>query len=252
MAMWLSFLQHFRNQYRITLFDFPYQGKARVNKGSGDVTLDEQADILRAVIEGLGLERPTLCSSSWGGVIALLFATKYPLLTDKLVLGSVGLRPNRLMREVILKGIRMKHEDRQKLAYVIINNFGKDLPDEVKQQIVKQFQAMKEKQIQAFSQHGMSVILSESMDRVVPLGDIRAQTILLYGENDTIIDFKDVKALAALIPDCSIRIIPKTGHFMHMENEKVFDIYAQVLKNPSGTMAWHFKLRGHLRDQVSS
>lgn len=231
MAMWFSLLRHFRNRYRITLFDFPHQGKAQVNYGPVSVSLQEQVDILRAVIEEIGIKTATICSASWGGVIALLFAVRFPQHTKRLILASIGLRPNNLMRDVILKGTQMSREDREKMAGVIINNFGDSLPEEVKGQIVRQFQTMQEEQIRAFSEHGMSVVSAGSLDKVVPLSKITTSTTVLYGENDKIIDLKDVQALPSLIPNCEIKIIPNTGHFLHLENEKVFGIYEEILES---------------------
>jgi len=63
----------------------------------------------------------------WDGVVALLFATQHPTLTKNLMLGSVGLRPNTLMREMILKGTSLRNSDRQQMAHIIIDSFGKDL-----------------------------------------------------------------------------------------------------------------------------
>jgi hypothetical protein len=50
MAMWYSFVCRFSHRFRIVLFDFPNQGTGRVVEGPADLSLDEQVDILNAVI----------------------------------------------------------------------------------------------------------------------------------------------------------------------------------------------------------
>jgi len=93
--MWFSFLGHFSRKYKITLFDFPHQGRGKVMHGSNSVSLDEQVGILHQVAKQLRIKRPIVCSASWGGVIALFFALKYPQEAKKLVLASMGYSPAR-------------------------------------------------------------------------------------------------------------------------------------------------------------
>jgi pimeloyl-ACP methyl ester carboxylesterase len=74
----------------------------------------------------------------------------------------------------------------------------------------------------------MSVILAKSLDKIIPLSKITTNATIVYGENDTIIDFYDVEAMSFLMPNCSIKIVPGTGHFLHLENDKVFSVYEQI------------------------
>ena len=72
MAMWQSFVSRFSNQYRIVLFDFPNQGKGKVLSGAATVTLDEQVNILKTLLETTKSNKNlTLCTASWGGVVWL-------------------------------------------------------------------------------------------------------------------------------------------------------------------------------------
>ncbi|MFA6282170.1 MAG: alpha/beta hydrolase [Candidatus Omnitrophota bacterium] len=229
MAMWLSFVKKFGHYFRITLFDFPHQGKAKINSGPNSVSLDEQVGILHAIIKELGIKSADICTASWGGVVALDFALHFPQYVKRLLLASIGIKPNTCMKDVILKGTAMNKHDRQAMADLLINSFGDNLPQTLKNQIIIQFQSMSEERIRAFSEHGMSVIFNESLDLVVPLSKVTKETILLHGENDKIIDYKDVKSMAKQMPDCVIKIIPKVGHFLHLESEKVFDTYEEVL-----------------------
>lgn len=229
MAMWLSFVKRFASCCRITLFDFPHQGKAKINSGPSSVSLDEQVSILHAVIKEADIKSADICTASWGGVVALAFALQFPQYVKRLLLASIGIKPNTCMKDVILKGIAMNKHDRQAMADLLINSFGDNLPQALKNQIITQFQSMSEERIRAFSEHGMSVIFNESLDKVVSLSKVTKETILFYGENDKIIDYKDVKSMAKQIPDCVIKVIPKVGHFLHLESEKVFDSYEEVL-----------------------
>jgi pimeloyl-ACP methyl ester carboxylesterase len=85
--------------------------------------------------------------------------------------------------------------------------------------------------VRAFYKHGTFVISSKQLSDVVNLKNIKAKTILLNGEKDTIIDLEDVKFLASQIPNCEIRIIKDVGHFLHMEREEILDIYEDILSS---------------------
>ena len=89
---------------------------------------------------------------------------------------------------------------------------------------------MKEEKIQAFYEHGLFVISSKKLSDIVKLGDIKARTILINGEKDTIIDLDDVKFLASQIPNCELKILKDVGHFLHMEREDVLDVYEDILR----------------------
>ncbi|MFA5038556.1 MAG: alpha/beta hydrolase [Candidatus Omnitrophota bacterium] len=237
MAMWLSFLQRFRDKYRITLFDFPHQGKGKVLEGSTSVSLDEEVEILRALVSELGIKRPIICSASWGGVVALQFAARFPQHVSRLILASIAMKPNGRMKETIMTGMQAKLDDREHMAQVLLKSFGGDLPGVCKNQIIAQFKSMPPDRIQAFAEHGMSVIFSGSLDKVVALSDVRNPTLILYGDKDRILDLSDVESLVAALPECRLRTVKGIGHFLHLENESVFDIYEEVLEKARSEIA---------------
>jgi 2-succinyl-6-hydroxy-2,4-cyclohexadiene-1-carboxylate synthase len=231
MAMWLTFVARFGRDYRIILFDFPNQGKGKILSGSSQLSLDEQVGILAAMMDKAKLSRDAmLCAASWGGVIAVAFASKYPNRVKRLILASLGTKPNKKMVETIKKGSGFHINNRDQMAYTLIKSFGESLPAKMKENIVNQFRNMKEENLQAFYEHGLFVIASKQLSEIVDLGSIKEKTILLNGEKDTIIDLDDVKFLASQIPDCELKIIKGVGHFLHMENEKVLDVYAEILR----------------------
>ena len=229
MAMWFSFIKNFSGRYRITLFDFPYQGKAKIKNNSEPVSIEEEVYVLHSVIKRLNIKNATITSASWGGVCALLFAIRHPGFARLLVLASIGIRPNKLMRDIILKGINMNNRDRKEIANVLIQSFGHKLPDNVKAQVVNQFNSMSCERLKAFCDHGMRVLSHDSLDKVVPLSEVKVNTVILYGEKDTILDYQDVAELTERIPCCRIEAVPGVGHFLHLEDEYVFKVYEAIL-----------------------
>lgn len=234
MAMWHTLVLRYAPYYRIVLFDFPNQGKGKVISGSTFVTLDEQVDILREVIKATGINKDvSICSASWGGIIALAFASRYQNKVRQLCLASLGTKANDTMVETIKKGFQIDPQNRQKMADILIESFGKNLPENIKNKIVRQFHDMSPENLRAFYEHGLFVISTKKLGDLISLSSIRAKTFLIYGENDTIIDLEDVKFLSSQIPCCEVKIVKDAGHFLHMEKEDVFDIYEDILPIPA-------------------
>jgi pimeloyl-ACP methyl ester carboxylesterase len=230
MAMWHSFVRRFSGKYRIVLFDFPNQGAGRIVTGPAHLTLDEQVEILDGVIRATLRGEPTsVCSASWGGVVALAYAVRYPERLKNLILASIGTKANQKMTEIISRGLAMPVKDRLEVAETLIENFGQALPEAMKKRIVGQFERMGAEAFQAFFQHGSTVISVRELGEVVDVRRVRCRTILLYGGNDVMIDEEDVRYLARQMQQAELRLVPGVGHFLHLEKEELLDVYEDIL-----------------------
>lgn len=233
MAMWHTFVECYTPHCRVVLFDFPNQGRGKVVSGPLLVTLDEQMDILREVIKATGTNKDaSLCAASWGGIIAMAFAARYHGQVKQLCLASLGTKANDAMVEIIKKGIAVDSKNRQEMADILIDSFGQNLPENMKNKIVRQFHSMSQENLKAFYEHGLAVVSTKKIGDLIKLSNIREKTFLIYGEKDTIIDLDDVKFLSSQIPNCEVRVIKDAGHFLHMEKDNAFDIYKDILPVP--------------------
>jgi pimeloyl-ACP methyl ester carboxylesterase len=233
MAMWLSFVRRFGRNYRIVIFDFPNHGKGRIVSGSEDMSIDEQVDILDAVIKiAAASSELTVCSASWGGVIAAIYAVRHPAKVQRLILASVGTRANEKMIEMITAGFGIRLEDRLQIAETLIQTFGDNLPPAMKRKIYMQFEHMSQAGLEAFQRHGLFVLSIRELANAVDVREIKCKTIIVHGEKDTIVDAEDAVFLAGQIPNAEFRNIPGVGHFLHLEKESILDIYEDILASP--------------------
>lgn len=233
MAMWHSFVRRFGQSYRIVIFDFPNHGKGRIVSGSDDITVDEQVEILDAVTNAANIAGPlTVCSASWGGVIAATYAVRHPGKVQRLILASMGTRANDKMIAMITAGFGIPLEDRVQIADTIIKTFGDNLPASMKRKIFLQFEQMSQAGLEAFQRHGSFVLSVRELANAVDVGEIKCKTIVVHGEKDTIVDAEDAVFLARQIPNAEFRNIPGVGHFLHLEDESILDIYEDILASP--------------------
>jgi pimeloyl-ACP methyl ester carboxylesterase len=68
--------------------------------GRDDASIDDYADALEALLRALRIERlSALVGSSWGSIVALAFATRYPQLVGSLVLSAPNVAKGHLVGE---------------------------------------------------------------------------------------------------------------------------------------------------------
>jgi pimeloyl-ACP methyl ester carboxylesterase len=136
------------------------------------------------------------------------------------------------MIEMITAGFGIRLEDRVQIADTIIKTFGDNLPSSMKRKIFLQFQHMSQTGLEAFQRHGLFVLAIRELARAVDVSEIKCKTIIVHGEKDTIVDAEDAVFLASQIPNAEFRNIPGVGHFLHLENEEILDIYEDILAAP--------------------
>lgn len=80
-ASWFSIARYFSSHGGFTLvcFDFPGQGRAAINSGSEEVTVEEQLEVINGVANRFS-PGVSFCmiSASWGNVISAIYASRFP------------------------------------------------------------------------------------------------------------------------------------------------------------------------------
>jgi len=232
MAMWQGFVARFAPDYRIVLFNFPAQGNGRALSGPTRASLKEEVEILYDVMKKTGVNQDvSFCTASWGGVIALAFAAQHPYAVKRLLLGSIGTRPNKKMIEIIQEGLSIGTDNREQFAEHLIQSFGENLPESIKKKIGAQFRTLSEANLQAFCEHGLKVISAQKLSDHINFKNIAVETIVIRGEDDVIVDLDDVMFLSSQIPNCKLKVIKNVGHFLHLESDVALDVYQELLSN---------------------
>jgi non-heme chloroperoxidase len=65
-------------------------------------------------------------------------------------------------------------------------------------------------------------VLSIDRDYVLPLREINAPTLILWGEQDPLFPREEQERLAAAIPDATLKVYPETGHAVHWDRPERF------------------------------
>jgi len=235
MAAWRPIVNYFSKDYRLLLFDFPGQGRAQIISGSAVVALDEQVEVLHQVLSAQNApEKSTVAGASWGGVVVAAFASRFPHLVDKIILASFGIRVNEKLVQAIKEGQKLNGTATgEQVAGVIIKYFGQHLNESFKKKMYDQFRNITKQHLENFRAHGQLLEATTHINEVVDLHSIKAQTLIINGEMDTVMDLEDVTLAAAQIANCVVKIVPGVGHFLHNESDDVLGIYRAFLSIPS-------------------
>ena len=80
----------------------------------------------------------------------------------------------------------------------------------------------------------MCLVKAVNEDLTSLLPEIKQETLLIWGENDTATPISDAKLMEKMIPDAGLAVIKNAGHFCFVEQPVIF----------SNIMKSYFKIGG--------
>lgn len=169
--------------------------------------------LIEALVKAENLESPVLVGHSFGGRVAILFASRNK--ADKVILvDAAGIKPRRTLK-YYLKVYSFKAG--KKFWELILGK-------EKAQARIDRMRARRGSSDYADASPMMRRILSkvvnEDLTDRLPL--ISAPALLIWGENDTATPLSDAKKMARLIPDSGLVSFPGCGHYSFLDNPAQF------------------------------
>jgi len=233
--VWREFFCRFEKEYTIVAMDL--RGHGDSEKPEDGYAPADQARLVAAFIDKLGLDRPVLLGHSLGGIIAAKFAILFPQrliglvicdsplgagfwknlrLAARLPLKGVamvgttmipllgrfmfGLRSPRTMR-LLLKSLRLFH-DPSHITEVLIEDKMKGTYEAVTQSL-------------------WHTVVFENLFK--DLDCISVPTLIIHGSYDSLVPLDLAKRAASKIPNSRLVLIEKAGHFPMIEQPNLFN-----------------------------
>jgi pimeloyl-ACP methyl ester carboxylesterase len=227
MVAWRPVISQVSRDIRVVTFDFPGQGRGEILSGGYVIEIDEQVGIVAEVIDvACGSESINIVSASWGGLIAASYASAFSDRVSKMILGSFSTKINQSLLDM-LKSARERVAAGESGfgGELIIETFGRLIPDVYKRRILDQFRYMDENSRQALLAHASFFESIYTRGDEIDFSKIKAETLIINGENDTIIEPHDAHRIAESMPDCRVEIIAGVGHFLLFEREDLIGMY---------------------------
>jgi pimeloyl-ACP methyl ester carboxylesterase len=240
MSAWKSFVTRFRDEYSILVFDLPGQGRSRIVSGELGVSLSEQVDVFHQLLQHVDAERYEsrfVIGGSWGSIVAASYLDRYPLLFDKAILGSFGTKANSVLSSIIEQVQAYIDAGRgAEIAPLMIEKFGKLIPESLKRQIIGQFNDMSEEQFTSFYEHSKFVTQMGDLKGHIDFESISVPVIVVMGQYDTIMDIFDTRVATGLFKQAEFRLVKGAGHFLHWEDASILEIYSEFFDALDGCM----------------
>lgn len=217
--------QGLQNSYRLISYNLR-QGLKR----PGEYTLDLLADDLRRFIEEVDLSGAVICGHSFGGLVALKFALRYPEMTRALVLISGFAAPppdtsDRFLASISAAGHPFHRSlgARFKLHMARLLSGGSPhaLTMEYAMSAVRTIARQAEKTNQTTIDQRMRIIRTSDFRASLP--EILAPSLIVVGAKDRPFFLSSAQEMYEGIPDASLEVLEDGGHFCFLTRHDQFN-----------------------------
>lgn len=214
---WLRFSRPLTARYHVVALDLPGFGDSSKPEASYDV--GTQVERLNAFAKAIGLHKLHLIGNSMGGHIAALYAARHPEeVLSVALLNNAGV--NAPQASELFK--RLDRGDANPLLVRNADDFSNmldllfvekpPLPGSLKQYLTERAMASHD-----FNQK----IFNQLRERYIPLetelAKIQVPTLLLWGDQDQILDVSSIKVMQPLLKQPTVVIMQACGHLPMIE-----------------------------------
>lgn len=220
--MWHRMVPILAEQFRVITFD--NRGVGRSDKPRGPYSAQMLAADTAGLLQALDLPHAAIMGHSMGGAVAQALVLDYPHLVDRLILSATNFGgpnsvppPQEAMAVLLDPSGDPEERFYRGLSVSTAPGFAEREP-----QIVAQWLAHRKEYppdpeaYQAQLAVGLALFSAEaSFEHRLP--QVQVPTLILSGEQDRVIPPENASLLAKQIPESTLHILPRAGHFFPME-----------------------------------
>lgn len=216
-AVWDTQAAYLKDNYRLIVPDLPGSGKSPIAK---DMSMEGQAELLRQLLDHLGISKTCMIGHSMGGYITLAFAEKYPShLSGFGLFHSTAYADSEEKKEVRKKGIDfIKKQGAYDFLKTSTPNLFSPLTKDQNPQLIQE-QIMR---LRNFSGEALVLYYHAMMqrsDRRVVLSKATVPVLFIMGEHDSAVPVKDVLEQSHLPEIAYIHTLRLSGHMGMLEEQ---------------------------------
>jgi pimeloyl-ACP methyl ester carboxylesterase len=228
-----------------TVVALDLKGFGRSSKPPGDYRPEAHAQVVRGVLDALGLPSASLVASSYACAPALLLSLLAPERVDRLVLLNGGGYADR--RPVLERLVRRRPVARMVGCLLRSRCLGGSIFHRSLRSSYAAPQAVSPEVADAYLElfrhdAGVASFLAtvaqfdeQALARRLP--EVRHETLLLWGERDRTLPLEAARRLQAVIRGSQLEIIPAAGHLPHEEApERVNPLLRDFLRRPASSV----------------
>lgn len=221
---WDGWASALRDGRRVIRFDLPGFGLTGPLPPLARYDFETYVRVVLGVLDALGLDRVVLAGNSFGGNIAWEVAAAAPGRVDALILvDSAGFPPSatsiplgfRLARTPVVRDLMEYVLPRSVVTSSLRNVYGD--PSRVTPELVDRYYELT---LRTGNRAALPRRLAEAPagHRTHLLAEVRAPTLILWGERDRLIPPSDAQLFARALPGAELHVLPGLGHVPHEED----------------------------------
>lgn len=217
-----SLFYRYAKEYTVYIFD----RKDHIEEG---VTIENMADDLYQSLQELHIDDASIIGTSQGGMIAQLFAIKYPQKVTSLVLALTFSRNNEISRETIEGWIEMAENG--EMAKLNKDSMSKSFSSPVLKKLyvinklfLKTVSVEKQERFVRLAKSILAFDCYSSLDKIT------CPTLVLGAKNDLVLGVDGARELANGIPNASYYEFSKQGHSAFIESKQFNKIILEFLQ----------------------
>jgi len=216
---WWDQYYYFRESYHVVILDDPGHGKSE-RQPYFEYTMPIAGKVVVGLMDHLAVERAILVGNSMGGHVVEWVAINHPDRVEKLVLsdaaGSKDYRPAAWLVPWITPSLI------RSILYSGEQYSGDDPKQETRQDHSESYEHTVEEPLylDALVQSLRSLMLDPVLH---DLDKIQAPTLLLWGDDDTVVRPSAIKVFEKRIPTTTRYLVKKGGHTPHMDKPAEFN-----------------------------
>ncbi len=210
-----------KDKCRVITLDLPGFGESDIP--STPWNSYDYAECIKKFAEVLGLSSIILFGHSHGGRISIILSSKYSLVKKLVLIDSAGLIPKRKLKYYI-----------KVYSYKLLKKLYTVMPiknrEERLEEFYKKYGSADYKQTQGVMRQTMVKVINDNL--IDLLTDIKAPTLLIWGENDEDTPVYMGKIMEEKITDSGLIILKGAGHYSYIDCYDQFRAVINVfLKN---------------------
>ena len=212
-ATWFMQLRGLSDEFQIVLIELNGHGKSP-DRSEENTTESYLADIEEIVKQ---YDRPVIGGHSMGGMLAQLFALRYPDLIGGIILVGTGARLR--VASFIYEAIDNNFDEYVEGAasFMFYEDASEELIEASKHEIRKCKPAIIRRDFAA----------CDGFDIMETVSEIAHPTLIIVGEQDVMTPVKYSKYLHDNIPNSTMHVIDKAGHSVMLEQPREFNAHVK-------------------------
>ena len=206
--IWDAFVPEFALKHRVISIDFPGFGES--DEPSDVWGVYEYEEMLEAFCASVGIVNPSIICHSFGGRVAIVFASRREV-SRLMLVDAAGIKPKRSLKYYCR--VYSYKISKWFLLKVLRNQAAFD-----------KMRAGKGSSDYAAASPRMKAVLSKTVNQDLRhlLPGITVPVILLWGTNDTATPLSDAQLMCKLLPDAGLITVKGGTHFSFLEDPGLF------------------------------